>query len=550
MWSAEQRRDRSPLAIERNIEHTSSRVWQFVNEDQSDLTQPTRRRPTDDQKRDRLQLKEKGEACMRCCLEKKICDREDQCWKCRLPQPGPNPKRETTLCFRGVEKLWLWRAVEQPSLEPGSRYEALHRARTTTFADSSQQLRELPRLGQVLPGVNVYPVVYLTSTLDDSTGTSRIVMMPGSFAEPLQSMPDILTKQFKKALAAHIPDLILPSLLNGLTEEEGSLLASAQSAFCVYNFLSSAVRVQYHASPRDISSAREVSCFLMEYCAKLVVTEVEGVLEKLRAIVRRYKSPGQVIKHAFGIYYSILAGLQRWNTESALDIVLAPLTSRAKAVIDDLDLLYRNIYGFKEALHTFVNREINVVETHNLHISHDLLSANDNAVTAWNPLVYNPFQKDFSLLLRDLLVRDGRVTWISNIHLVQQSVLSPEDNDLAETIPLQGGTEANESPDATLLNSFSDDRSTFIQSPTEAEHGAELGRGNQVQVGDDKIPLDIFGITRDSGTLPKRSLSPQSSSSSPPPKRSEHDEWQPGLDTNFFEDAWASVTQAPQLHGF
>lgn len=487
---------------------------------------------------------------MRCCLEKKICDREDQCWKCRLPQPGPNPNGETTLCFRGVEKLWLWRAVEQPSLEPGSRDEALHRARTTTFADSSQQLRELPRLGQVLPGGNVYPVVYLTSKLDDSMATSRIVMIPGSFAEPLQSMPDTLTKQVKKALAAHIPDLILPLLPKRLTEEEGSLLASAQSAFRFYNFLSNAVQVQYHASPRDISSAREVSCFLIEYCAKLLVTEVEGFLKELRAIVRRYKSPGQAIKHAFGIYYRILAGLQRWDTESALDVVLAPLTSRAEAVIDDLDLLYRNIFGSRDALQTFANMEIDVAEIHDLHISHDLLSANDNAVTTWNPLVYNPFPKDFSLLLRDLLVRDGRVTWISNIHHVQQSVLSPEDNDLAETIPLQESTEASESPDATLLNSFSDNRSTFIQSPTEAEHGAELGRGNQVQVGDDKIPLDIFGITSDSGTLPKRSLSPQSTSSSPPPKRSEHGEWQPSLDTSFFEDEYRNLMEARQLPGF
>ena len=561
MWSAEQRQDRSPPAVDGHSGHTPSRVLRWVSEDRSDSAELTKPRQTDDQRRERRELKEKGEACMRCCHQKKSCDRDDPCWRCRLPQPGSTSASAATLCFRGIERLWLWRAVEQDSLELRSRKKALRRARDSTFDDSSRQLRELPRLGQALPGTNMFLVVYLTSKLGDSKATSRIAMSLGPLAGILQSMPNILTNQFKTALAAHIPNPVLPSLQNDLTQEETSLLGSAHSACRVYNFLSNAAHVKYHASLRNISSAldsgREISCFLMEYCARLLAIAVEEVLEKIRAMVRRYKSPGNVVKHAFGLYHAILAGLKLWNTGSALDIIMEPLVTRTLVVMADLELLYRNIYGSMESLQDFVDSNIPVMaEIKDLHLSHDIQPASDNAITSWN-LISDRFHKDFLVDLRGLLVLDGQVAWISELHSVQRSGFSPRRIDAAATSPLpRGGSEASEpgpsprsirSPSATLIDSFWGDGSTFIQSPSEAAHGAELGHASEVQVGDVKNPQDLVGVSGDMGTHTKRGLSPRSTSSSPPPKRTELDAWLANLDDSehrFFDEEYAAIMQA------
>lgn len=497
---------------------------------------------------------------MRCCLAKKHCDREDLCWRCGLPRPGANPTGEAPVCFRGVEKLWLWGEVEQRSLDRGSRDAALDIARNTTFADSNQRLRRLLRLEQALPGNNMSLMVSLTSKLGGSRATSRIVMNSGSLAGALQSRPDNLTEQFKTALADHVPDLVLPSVPNMLTADERALVASTQSAFRVYNFLSNAAYVRYHASARSMISTREVSCFLMEYCARLLATEVEGVLRKIRSVVRRYKNPGDVTKHAFGIYYAILAGLKRWNTESALDIVLSPLKLRASMVIKDLGLLYRDIYGARETLQDFANSKIPVMtEIHNLHLSHEL-SAIDNP-TSWN-MISDPFHKEFSVNLSVLLVRGGKFRWFQERHPVQRGVPSPGRIESADNGPLQRGRSQasesrslrplHESPDATLRNSSWDDCSTYIHSPTEAEHGAELRHENPVQAGDVKTPQDLVGISGNTGNYPKRGrspASPQYTSLSPPTKRSELDAGQAFLGNldHHFDDAYDILMEAREI---
>lgn len=370
-------------------------------------------------------------------------------------------------------------------------------------------------------------------------------------------MPPSLTKQFKTALAAHIPELVLPSIQSRLTEKERFLLASAQSAFRVYNFLSNAANVWYHASARSMSSARGVSCFLMEYCARLLATEVEEVLGKIRDAVRRSKNPGDVTKHAFGIYYGILAGLKRLNTESALDIVLSPLKLRASMVIEDLGILYRDIYGSRETLQDFFNSKIPMMtEIHNLHLSHEL-SAIDNP-TSWNS-ISDPFHKEFSVNLCVLLVRDGKFRWIQERYPVQRGVPSPWRIDAADDGRLQRGRPQasesrslrplHESPDATLRDSSWIDCSTYIQSPTEAEHGAELRHENPVRAGDVKTPQDLVGISGNTGNYPKRGrspASPQYTSLSPPTKRSELDAGQAflGNSDHHFDDAYDILMEA------
>ena len=564
---AERRQDRSPPAVQCDTGQALSSKWVVVTADNFGSTQRTEQVQTDDERRKeqqlRQQLKEKGNSCMRCCLAGKKCDREDICWKCRLPQPGLSPRGEASFCFRNIEQLWLWRAIVQPSLDRGSRIEALDKARNTTFADCFRQSMDLPPLGQDSCGSSILLVLYLTSKLGDSSATSRIVVRSDSLTTSLRSMPASLTKKIKAALALHIPNAVLPSLQYGLSVEERSILTLAQSASRIYHFLSNAAFVKYHASTRNTNSAREVTCFLIQFCARLLAIEVENLLVSIRAMVRKYKKPGNVTKHAFGLYYGILTGLQQWNTHSALDLVLTPLTSRASEVIDALGLLYRNIYGLGETLLDFVTREIPVMpELRNLHISHELPSAIDDAVTTWNPLVYDPFQKAFSLLLRELLVLDGKVDWPSHIHHVRQGVLSHRDNDFAFMIPVpQAGSEASlssqsppvyESPDATLLNPSSDERSTFIQSPTEAEHGAEPRYEIQAQIGDVRMPQDLLGITGDTGHHPKRARSPQSFSPSPPSKRPVLDAWQLRLDrsqSRFFDEEYESTMQGRATPG-
>lgn len=507
------------------------RTFVFVNEDESNSTQPSKRVQTDDDKRKKQQLRqeleEKGGACLRCSQERKACDREDICSKCRLPRPGATRTGEATLCLRGIDKLWLWRAVEQHSLHGGSREQALHEARNTTFADSRQRLREL----QALLGNNMSLVVYLTSKLGNSTEPSRIVAVSGSLAENLQSSPNKLTKQVKDALATHLPDLALRSPPNVSTPGQ-KLMASAQSALRVYRFFSNAAHIKYHVSPSDMKSASQVGCFLMEYCARLLATEVEEVLKQIRAMIWP-RNPGDVPKHAFGLYYCILEGLQRWSAQNALDDVLNPLMSRASAVIPDLSLLYRNIYGSRETLREFVDREIPpMTDVHNLHLSHELLSTIHNPAKSWEPMP-DPFHKD--CLVHDFL-KPGQVSWIPELHPVQSRVFNAQPILAAHTSPLQRGrSEAGglisseplyESPDATLRNSSWDDRSTCIQSPTEAEHGAELRHGTNVQVGDVKSPQDLLGITGETGTHHKRGrslASPQCTSPSPPFKQSKLD---------------------------
>jgi hypothetical protein len=83
--------------------------------------------------------------------------------------------------------------------------------------------------------------------------------------------------------------------------------------------------------------------------------KAEEVLNGIRTRVRRFKRPGLVTKHAFGLYYTILSGLQQWKTESVFDIIMEPLISRAQEVMDDLGTLYQNIYGSTENLQAFVN---------------------------------------------------------------------------------------------------------------------------------------------------------------------------------------------------
>ncbi len=500
-------------------------------EDEAKSTQPSKRVQTDDEKRQKQQLRkeleEKGGACLRCSQERKACDREDICSKCRLPRPGANPTGEATLCLRGIEKLWLWRAVEQHSLHGGSRKQALHEARNTTFPDSRRPLKEL----QALLGNHMSLVVYLTSKLGDSTATSPIVAVSGSLAENLQSSPNNLTRQVKEALATHLPDLVLRSPPNVSTADQRKLMVSVQSALRVYRFFSNAAHIMYHVSPSDMKSAPQVGYFLMESCARLLATEVEEVLEQIRAMIWP-RNPSDVPKHAFGLYYRILEGLQRSNAQNARDDVLNPLRSRASAVIPDLSLLYRNIYGSRETLQDFVDREIPpMADIHNLHLGHELLSTIHNPAKSWKPMP-DPFHKD--CLVHDFL-KPGQVSWTPELHPVQSRVLNTQPILATHTSPLRRGRSgayelissenSYESPDATLRNSW-DDRSTCIQSPTEAEHGAELRRGNNVQVGDVKSPQDLLGITGETGTHHKRGrslASPQCTSPSPPFKGSKLD---------------------------
>ena len=526
MWSAEQRQDRHTAAVKCTPGPVHPRTWQFVNHDEQDPAHRTKREQTTTDKLNRQQLREKGDSCMNCSLDKKACDLNDQCSKCAL------------LCFRGIDQLWLWNAIEQTSLQPGSRKRALSIARSMTFTHSSNQLRALPRLGQEFFGNNAFPVIYLTTKLDDSTSTSRIVVNQGPLAASLQSMPLGLNHQIKNALAVHIPDAVLPYLRGALSAGERNILASGLSAFRIYTFLANAAGVNYHASPRTTSSAREASCFFMECCARLLAIEVEEVLTLIRTIVRECRDPGNVVKHVFGLYYSILIGLEQLNTDGALEIIMSPLVLRASRVKNNLSSLYQNIYGSVETLQAFVDNNIPMIkEINDLHLSHELLSAIDNTVTSWNPILHEPFYKDFSLLLHDLLGPDDRVTWISNIHHVQHSILSPPNVNPTGTAPTQearlgrSGSSPSQplyvSPDATLLNSSWHDGSTFIQSPSEVGQVAPMSPGDLTQIGDVKTPHDLFGITGNTGKDPKRALSPSSRSAaqSPARKRSLLDSW-------------------------
>lgn len=539
------------------------RTWQFIGEDEPDPAQRTKREQTSGEKLNRQQLKEKGDSCMRCCLERKICDLRDRCWKCERPQTQPSHVTEGTFCFRNIEQLWLWKATQQNSLKVGSRHEALFIARTTTFDDSSKQLRALPRLGQDLHDDNIFPMVFFTSKLGNTSATSRIAVTSNHLAVMLQPMPDSLRKQVKSALSDHIPDAVLPDLHDNSSHEERSLLASAQSAFRIHTFLTNATRIRYHASPRSITSAREVCCFLLECCARILAHETEEVLNGIRTRVRRFKRPGLVTKHAFGLYYTILSGLQQWKTESVFDIIMEPLISRAQEVMDDLGTLYQNIYGSTENLQAFVNVSIPVtLELDNLHVSHELLSAVDNTVKAWDPSVNDPFRKDFSLFLPDLLVLDGRVTWASKVQYVQLGVLSPQKVTAVDTVSPErerlGASESGRSQilyasqDRTLLNSPWDDRSTCVQSPSDVGHAADGSDGNRAEPGDVKRPLDLVEIhTGNIGRDHKRELSPVSSDSSrrsPTPKRSELDTWQRCLENrdNHFNEVYSDIMASRQ----
>ncbi|KAI9871144.1 MAG: hypothetical protein M1830_003263 [Pleopsidium flavum] len=290
----------------------------------------------------------------------------------------------------------------------------------------------------------------------------------------------------------------------------------------------------------------------------MLAIETEEVLTGIRTQVRQSKRPGLVTKHAFGLYYTILSDLQQRKTESAFDIIMEPLISRAQEVMDDLGTLYQNIYGSTEHLQTFIKKSIPVVsELDNLHVSHELLSAVDQPIKSWDPSVNDPFRKDFWLFLSDLLVLDGRVTWISEVRFVQIGVLGLQNVTATDRVSLEGGRSgASESgasqflyssQDITLLNPAWDDHSTCVQSPSDVGHAVGVSDGNQPELRDVKGPLDLVGIhTGNTVKDQKRELSPvlsDSSRRSPTPKRSELDTWQQCLENtdNHFNEAYSEI---------
>ncbi len=498
---------------------------------------------------------------MRCCLDRKTCDLQDICARCEA--------KGLTFCYRSNDQLWLYKAIEQISLDSGARERALDEARSTTFANSSDRLGSLPSLGQDFLRDSDLPVIYLTSNLDDSRATSHIAVNFDSLAAMLLSMPKSFTKQIKDAMEPHIPAAGLPFPQSSLSDPECDVLASAQAAFRIFGFLFNVARVVYHASPRSSISAREVSCFFIECCARLLAEETEEILKRIRPIVRRNRAPGQGIQYALGIYYRIVAGLQGFQTESAIDIILEPLTLRAEAVMSNLAILYQTIFGGTETLQTFADNNIHVApQLKDLHMSHEMLDKSNTQRRpmdiAWSPMNVNPFRKDFSIGLCDLLTQADadRLTWNSKLGHVLVGMPSPLDDRSADQprfeIDALGASEAGPSlpgrvsQEPTLYEPGWDDSSTLIQSLSEVEETVETNDESSRTRGDVKSPLILAGITGDVGNPSKRALSPDSYLASPYslPKRAVIDEQElQGSTEHHFAEALYGILTSRESSG-
>ncbi len=330
-----------------------------------------------------------------------MCDAAEQCHRCVT---------DGQFCFRGIEQLWLWKAVGHVSLQRGSRKAALEYARRTTFEQSDSILPTLPYVEDLGQHEDSRLIFYLTSSPNNPEAMSYLPAPIGELKTILESRPhpEGLLHHFDVMLSSHVPDPFVVDIANKVDGELRDLLAYAIKGFRIFSFIAGFNNMSYHATIGSLRTARHANLFLIRFCARALLHKIEPLVGKLRLRLRSTEKQRSNVRLALGVYWRIVAGLEWLCATSAFDLVLQDLLSRTADSLGAIEALDRDQFDQEEDLPSFVHRRISTAAAlDHLHVSHEFVDQNGLPITSGDARSMNPFAKDFTILMHKLLVYNG-----------------------------------------------------------------------------------------------------------------------------------------------
>ncbi|KAI9717045.1 MAG: hypothetical protein M1812_004980 [Candelaria pacifica] len=470
----------------------------------------------------KLCIKERGDTCSYCFLKKKVCDADIRCHRCVT---------DGKFCLRGIDQLWLWKAISQGSLRRGSRQFALQHAQRSTFEASDAILPTLPSMNGFNQDEGDFLLFNLTNSPTNPAVTSHLAAPISQLTVILESGSKALLDHLDIVLSAHVPGPFMDRIVDEADGELRDLLRCAEQCFRIFGFLAGFNSTKYHASMRSLRTSRQANLFLIRFCARALLYKVDSLLGKLRHRVRSTGKQTLAVRLAIGVYWRIVAGRDWLCATNATDLVLQELSSSGACLLGSIEALDRDYFDQQEDLPTFVHRHVSsATPLDHLHISHEFVDGRGLPVTSSDARSLNPFAKDFTILMHRLLIYDGKFATYLQPSIVSEAGLGEptapsfrlnpnrERNPAVEDVspganPNSRPTSFHGSHDHTFVASSSDAGTTICGSPPNGRAGVHHVDQSQLTLEDDDrnrhLMYTNIGMTNEL----KRSLSPTVSGS-------------------------------------
>ncbi|KLJ07718.1 hypothetical protein EMPG_16803 [Blastomyces silverae] len=281
---------------------------------------------TEEDRRYKRMLKEKGGSCIWCAQRRKPCDLEKVCVWC---------KQNGLPCLRSSDQIGLYSPVE-PST-PGCRQAAISRAKHNTFVRANKLLKEfrawLSSSNFVVQNPSARVILNIERDQPDSSG---LVLL-----NPIHS--DLPQREAKSRLLNSIGQAIPFPLLHhaGHRSEHYDIFLMATNIFRSVSFLISITCTGLHILSPYYDVVKTTSVDLLVSLAKLIAQLTDDFGSKLCARLRPSKSKPipQNINIAVNVYHQVLVALQDFQPGGVIQQIFSGILAQVPSSLSLIERL-------------------------------------------------------------------------------------------------------------------------------------------------------------------------------------------------------------------